>query len=39
MQPCYYIVDNATDTKLSASVRKSTAVDFERTALEHWQTD
>lgn len=38
MQPCY-IVENTTDTKLSASVRKATAVDFERTALEHWQTD
>ena len=39
MQPCYYIVENATDTKRSESVRKATAVDFERTALEHWQTD
>ena len=39
MQPCYYIVENAKDTKLSASVRKATAVDFERTAMEHWQTD
>lgn len=39
MQPCYYIIENKTKTKLAASVRKATVVDFERTAQEHWQTD
>ena len=39
MQPSYYIVENETDVRLPASIRKATAADFARTAQEHWQTD
>ena len=39
MQPCYYIIESQTSTKLPATVREATAADFERTAQEHWQTD
>ena len=39
MQPCYFVIENRSNTKLSASIREATAADFERTAREHWQTD
>lgn len=39
MQPRYYIVEIATDKQISASIRKATGSDFEKTAHENWQTD
>lgn len=39
MQPRYYIVEIATDKQISASIRKATSSDFEKTAHENWQTD
>lgn len=39
MQPRYYIVEIATDKQISASIRKVSGSDFEKTAHENWQTD